>query len=105
MLVFYKGNVILPFDYSHSESLQRDIKDKADVLHVAASKVLEDGDEVEELVVMRVGEPTADGDGVLGVENVRCGRVVDDDGVLEVAADLGEILDVVALVVIAAFAE
>lgn len=41
---------------------------------------------------MGVGEPAADGDGVLGVEDVRGGRVVDDDGFTEVAADLGEIL-------------
>lgn len=85
--------------------LESDIQDEADVLHDRTGQVLEDGDEVEELVVVRVGEPTADGDGVLGVENVRGGGVVDDDSVLEVAADLGEVFDVVALVVVAAFAE
>ena len=85
--------------------LESDIQDEADVLHDRAGQVLEDGDEVEELVVVRVGEPTADGDGVLRVENVRGRGVVDDDCVLEVAADLGEVLDVVALVVVAAFAE
>lgn len=41
---------------------------------------------------MGVGEPAADGDGVLRVEDVRRGRVVDDDGFAEVAADLGEVL-------------
>lgn len=42
---------------------------------------------------------------MLRVEDVRGRRVVDDDGVLQVSADLGEILDVVSLVVVAAFAE
>ena len=54
---------------------------------------------------MGVGEPTADGNGVLGMENVGGWGVVDDDGFAEVAADLGEILDVVSLVVVATFAE
>lgn len=54
---------------------------------------------------MGVGEPAADGDGVLGVEDVGGGGVVDDYGVLEVAADLGQVLDVVALVVVATLAE
>jgi hypothetical protein len=42
---------------------------------------------------------------VLGVEDIRRRGVVDDDGVFEVPADLGEILDVVALVVVATLAE
>ena len=42
---------------------------------------------------------------MLRVEDVRGRRVVDDDGVLQVSADLGEILDVVSLVVVAAFSE
>lgn len=43
---------------------------------------------------MRVGEPAADGDGVLGVEDVGCGRVVDDDCFSEIATDLREVLRV-----------
>lgn len=43
---------------------------------------------------MGVGEPAADGDGVLGVEDVGCGGVVDDDCFSEIAADLGEVLRV-----------
>jgi len=35
-----------------------------------AGQIFEDGDEVEEFVVVGVGEPAADGDGVLGVEDV-----------------------------------
>jgi hypothetical protein len=85
--------------------LKSDIKDQADVPHVGASQVFEDGDEVQQLVVVGIREPTADGNGVLRVEDVRCRRVVDDDGVLQVSADLRQILHVVALVVVAALPE
>lgn len=54
---------------------------------------------------MCIGEPTADGYSVLGVENVGCRRVVDDDSVFQVASDLREVLDVVSLVVVAALSE
>jgi hypothetical protein len=36
-----------------------------------------------------VREPAADRDGVLRVEDVGGGRIVDDNGLAEVAADLG----------------
>jgi hypothetical protein len=39
-----------------------------------------------------VREPAADGDGMLRVEDVRGRRVVDDDGVLEITANLREVL-------------
>lgn len=42
---------------------------------------------------------------MLRVEDVGCGRVVDNDGVLEVSSDLGQVFDVVSLVVIAGFTE
>lgn len=42
---------------------------------------------------------------MLRVENVRCGRVVDDDRLAKWAANLAQILDVVALVVVARLAE
>lgn len=42
---------------------------------------------------------------MLRVENIRCGRVVDDNCVLEISSNLGEILDIVALVVVTALAE
>lgn len=42
---------------------------------------------------------------MLGVEDVGCRRVVDDDGVLQVTSDLREVFDVVSLVVVAALAE
>ena len=54
---------------------------------------------------MRIRKPAADGHGVLGVEDVGGGRVVDDDGILQVTSDLRQVLDVVSLVVVAAFAE
>ena len=46
---------------------------------------------------MRVGEPAADGDGVLRVENVGCRRIVDDYGLLQIATHLREILAEVRL--------
>lgn len=46
---------------------------------------------------MRVGEPTADGDRVLGVEDIGCRRVVDDDCFSEIAADLREVLVFVSI--------
>lgn len=54
---------------------------------------------------MRIREPTADWHGVLGVEDIRGWRVVDDDGVFEVASNLGQVFDVVSLMVVATFAE
>lgn len=39
------------------------------------------------------------------MKNVRGGRIIDDDGVSEVPADLRKIFDVVALMVVAAFSK
>lgn len=54
---------------------------------------------------MRIGEPTANRHCVLRVEDVAGGRVVDDDRLLEIPADLAEVFDVVALVIVAGLAE
>ncbi len=54
---------------------------------------------------MSVGEPTADRHGVLGVEDVGCWRIVNDDGFSEISPDLGKIFDVVSLVVVTTFTE
>lgn len=54
---------------------------------------------------MSIREPTADRHSVLRMEDVRGRRVVNDNSILEVPADLGKILDVVALVVITALSE
>lgn len=86
-------------------SSESDIEDQADVLHVGACQVFENWDEVKQLVVVGVREPTADGYGVLRVEDVGRRRIVDDDRVFQVSSHLGEILDVVSLVVVAALAE
>jgi len=72
---------------------------------VGAGEVFENGYEVQELVIVRIREPTADGDSVLWVENIRRRRVIDDDGVLQVASNLREVLDVVSLMVIATLPE
>ena len=41
---------------------------------------------------MRIRKPAADGHGVLGVEDVGGGRVVDDDGFAEITANLRKVL-------------
>lgn len=74
-------------------------------MHSGTGQVLEDGDQVEKFVVVGVGEPAADGKGVLRMKDVRRRRVIDNDGVLQVSSHLGEILDVVALVIVAALSE
>ena len=50
---------------------------------------------------MRIGKPTADGDCMLRMKNVAGRAVIDDDCFAEIAADLREIFDVVALMVVA----
>ena len=42
---------------------------------------------------------------MLGMEDVRGGRIVDDDSILEIPSDLRQVFDVVALVVVAALSE
>ena len=41
---------------------------------------------------MSVGEPAADGYGMLGMENVGGWRVINDDGILEIATHLRKVL-------------
>ncbi len=53
------------------------MQDLGDVAH--ARKVLEKGDKVEQLVVVRVVEPRHNGDGVVRVEQVRRRAVVHDN--------------------------
>lgn len=54
---------------------------------------------------MGVWKPTANGNGVLGVEDIWGRRIVDNDCFSEVAANLGEIFDVVTLVIVATLSE
>jgi hypothetical protein len=42
--------------------------------------------------IVRVGKPRRDRDGIVGMENVRSGRVVDDDRFAERSAELRQIL-------------
>lgn len=72
--------------------LQSHVKHQTDVADLLAREILEHRYQVEEFVVVCVREPAADGDGVLRMEDVRGRRVVDDDGVLEVAANLRKVL-------------
>lgn len=61
---------------------QRNIKYQTNVADLVASKILKYRYQIEQFVVMGVREPAADWNGVLWVENVRRGRVIDDNGVL-----------------------
>lgn len=54
---------------------------------------------------MRIRKPTADWYGMLRVEYVGSRRVVDDDGVLQVAAHLGQVLDIVTTMVVTALSK
>jgi len=56
------------------------------------SEVRQEGDQVGEFGVVRVVEPRRDRDGVVRVEDVGGGRVVDDDRVFHGATELGEVL-------------
>jgi hypothetical protein len=86
-------------------SLESDVEDQADVGDIGSSEIFENGNKVQQLIVVSIREPTADGDSMLRVENVRRRRVVDDDGILEVSSDLRKVLDVVSLVVVATLSE
>lgn len=90
---------------SETEPSERHVQHETDIRDLRAREVFQHGDEVQKLIVVRVAEPAANRDSVLGVENVARGRIVDDDGLAEVSADLAEVFDIVALVVVAAFAE
>lgn len=102
-------------------SLQSNIKHQANIADLSSGEVLEDGYQIEKFVVVSIRKPAADRNRVLGMEDVRGGRVVNDYGILEVATNLREILysvsleedcqvcdaylDIVALVIIATLAE
>jgi hypothetical protein len=56
------------------------------------SEIFEDRDQIKKLIIMGVREPAADGYRVLRVEYIGRGRIINNDSVSEVAADLREIL-------------
>jgi hypothetical protein len=68
----------------------RAVENTSDVVHYR--QVREEGTHVGELGVVWVVEPRRDGHGVVRVEDVGRGRVVDDDAGLHLAAELGEVL-------------
>ena len=86
----------------HSQS---DVEDHADILDLSPSKILEHRNEVEQFIVVGVREPAADGYHMLRVEDVGRRGVVDDDRVAQVTANLREVFDIVALVVVATLSE
>jgi hypothetical protein len=52
-----------------------------------------------------VGEPTADRDCVLGMEYVRGRRVIDNDCLSKVTANLGKVFDIISLMIVTTFPE
>ena len=75
---------------TRNQPLQAAVKHTADV--VAPCEVGEEGAEVRELRVVGVVEPARDGHRVVRVEDVRRGRVVDDDRVRDRPPELREVL-------------
>lgn len=72
--------------------LKGDVQDHANILDLRPCQILQDGDKVKQLVVVRVREPAADGYRVLGMEDVGRRGVVDNNGFSEVPSDLGKVL-------------
>ena len=68
---------------------------------IAATHMLQ----VRQFSIVWVVEPARDGHGVVWVEDVRCWRVVNNDRLAYRPAELRQVLDVVALVVVARLAE
>jgi len=52
-----------------------------------------------------VRKPTANGDSVLWVEDVRCRRIINDDCFTQITSDLRKIFDVISLVIITTLTE
>jgi len=55
-------------------------------------QILQNGDEIQQLVVVSIREPTANRHGMLWMKDIACRGVIDDDGILKVTTKLGEIL-------------
>lgn len=79
--------------------LERAIEDAADIVH--GPEIGQERNKVRELGVVRVVEPSRDGYGVVRVEDVGCGRVVDNDARLHRPTKLREILPRVSLLTLA----
>lgn len=77
----------LEYRVSSSASLDRAIKNTTDVFD--SGEVREERAQIRQLSVVGVVEPGRDGDSVVGVKDVRGGRVVNDDGRFHVSTELG----------------
>ena len=74
--------------------------------HISGSgKVAQKADEIRQFGVMRVVEPGHHGDSVIRVEQVGRRRVVENNAVHQWPTEHGEVLDVIAAVAVATFAE
>lgn len=104
-MVWWRGGRWRYYEHGEKKKLstlsKSDIQDEADILYARCCKIFKNGYQIQKLIVMSVREPTADGDSMLWVENIRGGRVVDDDGVFQVSSDFRKVLDVVAAMVVA----
>ena len=60
-----------------------------DTAHVVdGGQVGQEGYQIGQLGIVGVVEPGRDGDGVIGVEDVRCRRIIEDDGICNGPAEL-----------------
>lgn len=83
-----KGGILGVIEHLRSEVSQGDVQDHTDILDLSPGKVLENRNEIKQFVVVSVREPAADRNGVLRVENVRSWRIVNNDRVFQVTANL-----------------
>lgn len=71
------------------ETLQCNVKDQTDILYLSSSKVFENRDQIKKLIVVSIRKPAADRYRVLGMENIGCRRVVNNDCLSNITPDLG----------------
>ena len=74
------------------QTSQCNVKNQTDVLDLRASKVFKNRYQIEKLIIVSIRKPATDGYRMLGMEDVRRWRIVDDDGLSNVSAYLGKIL-------------
>ncbi len=85
-----RPRVVFRADQLRSSS-QRPIQHTSDV--VDRLEVRQERAEISQLGVMWIVEPCRYRNGVVGVEDVGSGRVVDDDAGMHLSAELGEVLE------------
>lgn len=69
------------------ERLDSSIKDTTNV--VDSGEVCKEGAKIGQFTIVGIAEPSGHRDGVIRVEDVRGGWIVNDDGVLDVTTELG----------------